>query len=106
MTQGSHVLEGSFMFLRSINFLIGILILLFILTTLGFSETAFANTCEVFFDSPEYSRENEEYSQSGSSEFIHSTSGHYIEGQRRDSFESQDEFSHSPNTEFDYNDSF
>lgn len=65
--------KGSFM-----KLLIGILILLFVLTTISFSDVAYANQCDrVFEDSPEYSREITESEYSDATFNQHHTSQYF-----------------------------
>lgn len=90
------------------KFLIGVLILLFFVTTLGFSELAFANTCNITFEepTPDLNRESQiEYLNNA--QFVES-SNYFFEGQRRpQDMRSWDEFGqYRESSEFEYNQNF
>jgi hypothetical protein len=86
--------------IRSINILIGILILLFVLTV-ELSGTAFANTCSESFDqnAPEYFQANED-------EYFNPNPYFFLEDQDKDTFHPTDEFGHNQENEFNNNNSF
>lgn len=91
------------------KFLISILILLFVLTTLGFSGIAYAATsCEVsYFENSPYERETYEDASRYEVEFINSQTAYFNEGQRRIRDERQwEEFTDRVDNEFNYNDNF
>jgi hypothetical protein len=90
---------------RSIHFLIGILILLFVLTTLGFSGTAFAATCERCFDTdtPEYARDSDyEYTESDSEFAPTNSPSSHLDTQSADDYYHIDEFATPHEGEFDH----
>lgn len=99
---------------RSINLLIGILILLFVLTTLGFSGIAYANTghampgCGLLFVDYEYQREETEFDiYDSDASFIGSPRSHFYEKDGlNEYFESTDDFAPPPSQEFGRNNSF
>lgn len=87
--------------------LLGILILLFVVLTMGFADVAYATRCGFFLDSPEYIRSENSYDQRSNDQFNHESSGYYMENNRRgERFEDYYEYDSRPQDEFNYNDMY
>jgi hypothetical protein len=111
MTLFSQVYEVN-MFFRPMNFLIGVLIFLLVLTTLGFSGKVFAQQCDVDFYEQNPDQNSDYYSpqyretQDEESDSINSKSGTFTEDQAYDYDQNDDEFDRPQSNEFDYNNTY